>query len=252
MEEDLEGKMGGIGVHMTMRNRLFIITGVIPGSPAQAAGLRPGDVFVQVEGKDVLDLSMDRLKSLVRGKPGTPVQLQMHREGEPRPLDFTITRAIIEVPDVTWHMLPDLPIAHVAIKDFGEQAKAQLQKAVQEAVGQGAKGLLVEEWLGWRAVGLNERFRFYRYDPGQRFAPHTDGSFQRGNGELSQFTFLVYMNDGFEGGATAFHEGRTSLLVTPERGKALVFYHRQLHEGTPVVRGRKYVLRTDIMYRYGA
>ena len=51
-------------------------------------------------------------------------------------------------------------------------------------------------------------------------------------------------------GATAFRETRASLLVTPERGKALVFYHRQLHEGLPVVRGRKYVLRTDVMYRH--
>ena len=115
-----------------------------------------------------------------------------------------------------------------------------------------AKGLLVEEWCGWKVVGLNERFRFYRYDPGQRFAPHTDGCFRRTNGEESQFTFLVYLNDGFEGGATAFRESRASLLVTPERGKALVFYHRQLHEGLPVVRGRKYVLRTDVMYRHEA
>lgn len=57
----------------------------------------------------------------------------------------------------------------------------------------------------------------------------------------------MYLNGGFEGGATAFRESRASLLVTPERGKALVFYHRQLHEGLPVVRGRKYVLRTDVM-----
>jgi predicted 2-oxoglutarate/Fe(II)-dependent dioxygenase YbiX len=115
-----------------------------------------------------------------------------------------------------------------------------------------AKGLLVEEWCGWKVVGLNARFRFYRYGPGQRFAPHTDGCFRRDNGDESQFTFLVYLNDGFEGGATAFHESRASLLVTPERGKALVFDHRQLHEGLPVVRGRKYVLRTDVMYRHGA
>jgi predicted 2-oxoglutarate/Fe(II)-dependent dioxygenase YbiX len=112
-----------------------------------------------------------------------------------------------------------------------------------------AKGLLVEEWFGSKAVGLNERFRFYRYDPGQRFTPHMDGCFQRDNGQQSQFTFLVYLNDGFEGGATAFHESRASLVMTPERGKALVFYHRQVHEGMPVVRGRKYVLRTDVMYR---
>lgn len=113
-----------------------------------------------------------------------------------------------------------------------------------------AKGIVVEDWLGWKAVGFNDRFRFYRYDVGQLFAPHTDGCFERDNGEQSWFTFLVYLNEGFEGGATAFHEGRASLLVTPERGKALVFYHRQLHEGMPVMRGRKYVLRTDVMYRH--
>ena len=62
-----------------------------------------------------------------------------------------------------------------------------------------ANGLLVEEWCGWKVVGLNERFRFYRYAPGRRFAPHTDGCFQRDNGEQSQFTFLVYLNEGFGG-----------------------------------------------------
>jgi prolyl 4-hydroxylase len=46
-----------------------------------------------------------------------------------------------------------------------------------------AKELLVEEWFGWKAVGFNERFRFYRYDVGQRFAPHMDGCFTRDNGE---------------------------------------------------------------------
>jgi len=115
-----------------------------------------------------------------------------------------------------------------------------------------AKSLLIEDWFGWKLVGLNERFRFYRYDIGQRFAPHTDGYFERPNGERSHFTFMVYLNDGFKGGATAFHQSRPSLLITPERGMALVFYHRQLHEGMPVVQGRKYVLRTDVMYRPSA
>jgi prolyl 4-hydroxylase len=114
-----------------------------------------------------------------------------------------------------------------------------------------AKDLLVDDWLGWKVAGFNERFRFYRYDRGQKFAPHTDGCFERPDGERSHFTFLVYLNDGFEGGATAFYQSRAKLLITPERGKALVFYHKQLHEGMPVVSGRKYVLRTDVMYRYG-
>jgi prolyl 4-hydroxylase len=109
--------------------------------------------------------------------------------------------------------------------------------------------LLIDDWFGWTKVGLNERFRFYRYDVGQRFAPHSDAYFERANGERSHFTFMVYLNDGFEGGATAFHQSRMSLKVTPERGMALVFCHRQLHEGMPVIKGRKYVLRTDVMYQ---
>lgn len=102
-----------------------------------------------------------------------------------------------------------------------------------------------------RVAGLNERFRFYRYDAGQRFAPHFDGYFERDNGERSQLTCLVYLNDDFSGGETKFYgEDRSTprMAVVPERGMALIFAHQQLHEGAPVVRGRKYVLRTDVMY----
>jgi predicted 2-oxoglutarate/Fe(II)-dependent dioxygenase YbiX len=105
--------------------------------------------------------------------------------------------------------------------------------------------------LVWRVHGLNERFRFYRYDVGQKFDIHYDGSFRRSDVEESLFTFMVYLNDGFEGGETKFYlqDGRLRVSVKPETGKALVFWHSQLHEGAPVRQGRKYVLRSDVMYR---
>jgi predicted 2-oxoglutarate/Fe(II)-dependent dioxygenase YbiX len=113
-----------------------------------------------------------------------------------------------------------------------------------------AESLLVSGWSGWTLTGFNERWRFYRYDPGQAFAPHFDGYYERPNGERSHFTFMVFLNDGFEGGETVFHRHfLRPLSVRPVRGLALVFYHKQLHEGAPVIRGRKYVLRTDVMYR---
>jgi hypothetical protein len=56
----------------------------------------------------------------------------------------------------------------------------------------------------WRALGLNERLRCYRYNPGQQFNWHRDGAFERANGERSWFTFMVYLNAGFEGGTTSF------------------------------------------------
>ncbi len=96
-------------------------------------------------------------------------------------------------------------------------------------------------------VGLNERFRGYRYSPGQRFAPHFDGSFIRSPRERSELTVLLYLNDGFLGGATHFLD--LEERVVPKRGQALLFEHYILHEGCAVDEGRKYVLRTDVMYQ---
>lgn len=114
---------------------------------------------------------------------------------------------------------------------------------------QRAKPFLPAEWSRWQIVGFNERFRFYRYDRGQKFAMHTDGYFERDNGERSHLTFMVYLNEEFDGGETVFHDIRPRLRVKPRTGMALVFNHRRLHEGAPVISGRKYVLRTDVMYR---
>ena len=107
----------------------------------------------------------------------------------------------------------------------------------------------------WRAFGVNERLRYYRYDPGQLFNWHLDGAFARSEDEKSFFTFMVYLNDDFEGGETSFHDGRPAFRdlghfrVKPETGMALLFHHPIRHRGDTVVSGRKYVLRTDVMYR---
>jgi prolyl 4-hydroxylase len=107
-----------------------------------------------------------------------------------------------------------------------------------------AKVYIPDSLAGHHAVGVNERFRFYRYDPGQTFRWHRDGYFQRTNGESSRMTLMVYLNDGFEGGETRF----VDMAIKPATGLALFFLHQLMHEGAEVKRGRKYVLRTDVMY----
>jgi hypothetical protein len=109
------------------------------------------------------------------------------------------------------------------------------------------EGALPSPLCGRRPAGANERFRCYRYLPGQRFAPHFDGYFQRDAHERSLLTLMVYLNEGFEGGATAFHDD--DLRVAPRTGMALIFQHAQLHEGCELIAGTKYVLRSDVMYR---
>lgn len=106
----------------------------------------------------------------------------------------------------------------------------------------------------WSPVGLNERWRFYRYDPGQQFDWHQDGYYERENGERSFFTFLIYLNDDYEGGGTSFtdrYRGEGAFkpfCVRPQTGMALLFHHPLLHRGDPVIAGRKYVMRTDVMF----
>ena len=102
----------------------------------------------------------------------------------------------------------------------------------------------------WRAVGLNERFRVYRYRVGQHFKPHLDGSFVREEGvEESALTFMIYLDDECVGGQTRFHDD--GVIVAPKTGMALFFHHPLLHEGCTIERGLKHVLRTDVMYRRG-
>jgi hypothetical protein len=103
----------------------------------------------------------------------------------------------------------------------------------------------------WHGYGVNPRFRFYRYGPGQTFKPHRDGSFRVARGDESWLTFMVYLNSDFSGGRTRFWfvGEHAETVVVPETGTALVFMHERTHEGEVVSAGVKYVLRTDVMYR---
>ena len=95
------------------------------------------------------------------------------------------------------------------------------------------------------AIGLNEMFRFYKYESGQQFRKHRDQSYIRNQTEASYFTFMIYLNEGFEGGDTTFDD----VVIRPKKGSALIFLHSLKHEGSMLISGKKYVLRTDIMYK---
>ena len=95
------------------------------------------------------------------------------------------------------------------------------------------------------ATGLNEQFRFYKYESNQRFKRHIDGRYKKNELEESRITFMIYLNDDYEGGETKFDE----VTIKPKTGTALCFIHEQKHEGCPVPVGTKYVIRTDVMYK---
>ena len=116
-----------------------------------------------------------------------------------------------------------------------------------------ASDFVPQEFESRAAVGVNELLRFYRYDPGQQFNWHQDFPFERDSGEQSYLTFMIYLNDDLEGGETSFEDSYSDesfdeFKILPKQGMALFFEHAIHHKGEPVSRGRKYVLRTDVMY----
>eukprot|EP00112_Aurelia_sp_Birch-Aquarium-sp1_P007923 Seg1865.10 transcript_id=Seg1865.10/GoldUCD/mRNA.D3Y31 product="putative prolyl 4-hydroxylase 8" protein_id=Seg1865.10/GoldUCD/D3Y31 len=120
------------------------------------------------------------------------------------------------------------------------------------------KDYIPKNWKGHKVVGLNERLRFLRYDAGQYFKPHFDGSYVREDGtEKSFITIHLYLNEGYKGGCTTFldpkwnADGSTDLPVKVKKGMMLVFEHPILHEGSILEKGRKYTMRTDVMYDHG-
>lgn len=98
-----------------------------------------------------------------------------------------------------------------------------------------------------RLLRLNERLRFYRYRPGQRFSPHMDHWYRPSDDEITLHTVLVYFNEGFEGGETRFLE-QLEETVVPRTGRAAIFQHKVRHEGCEVRRGIKYAMRTEVVY----
>ncbi|KAG0296489.1 hypothetical protein BGZ97_004517 [Linnemannia gamsii] len=131
---------------------------------------------------------------------------------------------------------------------------------------------------GRPVVGMNERLRFLKYLPGDQFAPHMDGEYRRtdGSGQVTKVTIQFYLNgedeeDGLKGGETSFLNERSlgrlpgaaskakkggkedekeveKVAVACRTGQALIFQHDLVHEGSRVLEGIKYVVRTDILY----
>jgi carboxyl-terminal processing protease len=144
LQENLKGELYGIGASIDIRKQRPTIIYTLPKSPARAAGLKPGDVIQQVDGKDVQTLSLQQLVQLIRGSAGTKVHLKVLRGNPTQLIDLDIERAHVDVPDVAWQLLPGAPIAHLAIRNFGEHTDEQLRAAIEAARKEGAKALVLD------------------------------------------------------------------------------------------------------------
>jgi carboxyl-terminal processing protease len=155
LQEGLKGELYGIGASLSLRKKRPTIVYTLPNSPARAAGLKPGDVIEQVDGKDIKNLSLQQIVQRVRGPAGSEVHLKVQRSEPPETVDLAIKRARVDVPDVSWQMLQGISIAHVAIRTFGERTDEQLQESLEALKKEGAKGVILD--LRGNPGGLKEQ-----------------------------------------------------------------------------------------------
>src|SRR5512136_494505 len=139
-----QGQFEGIGVEVQTKNGAVVVVAPIDGTPAQKAGLRPGDIIAKVNGRDVTSLPLDQVVALILGPTGTSVTLTIMNPDDGQTHDVTLVRARIAMQNVTWHQLPGTTIAHVRIAAFSQGVSADLQKALAEVKAQGMTGIILD------------------------------------------------------------------------------------------------------------
>ena len=139
-----QGQFEGIGALLEMKDGRPTIVAPFDGSPAQKAGVKPGDVILKVNGNDISGQSLTEIVSQVSGPAGTQVTLTLMDPNTGLSRDITITRAKIQIHNVSWHMLPGTTLAHIRITAFSNGATDDLKKALEAAKAQGATGIVLD------------------------------------------------------------------------------------------------------------
>ncbi len=141
--EQTTGEFYGIGITISDKDGKPTVVTVIKGTPAEASKLNPGDVIVSIDGVTREKWDLDEVVKRVRGPEGTKVKLQIAREGSAKLLDFTITRAKIDVPNVDQELVNG-NIGYIRLYTFNQRSGDDLREAIKALEKQGAKGYVLD------------------------------------------------------------------------------------------------------------
>ena len=123
------GEFGGLGIQVGMEDGFVKVISPIDDTPAFKAGLQAGDLIIRLDDKTVKGMTLNDAVKVMRGKPGTDIELTVVREGEDKPLSFVVTRDIIKVKSVKNRML-DPGYGYIRISNFQSRTAPQLLEAI--------------------------------------------------------------------------------------------------------------------------
>lgn len=138
----ITGSFDGIGAYVGMRNGQVTIVAPIPGSPAEQAGIQPGDIIIEIEGVSTEGFTLNEVVLAIRGPKGTPVTIMVIHPDETEPVELTIIREEIEVASVYLEMMDDL--AYVQITNFTERTNNELTPILREIEENSAAGIILD------------------------------------------------------------------------------------------------------------
>lgn len=141
--ESLEGSYEGIGAYVDTTTDYLTVTSPIPGSPAEAAGLLPGDKIIAIDGEDMTGIDAELARRKVLGPAGSTVVLTIWRESADAPFDVSITRARITIDSATGEMLEG-DIAYFQVTTFGSNTMPELEAALDELMPQNPKAIILD------------------------------------------------------------------------------------------------------------
>ncbi len=141
-KSDLQGNYTGIGAYVTVNNGQFTIIAPIAGSPAEKAGIKAGDIVLEIDGKTTTGMSLPETIIKVRGPSGTSVKLLVLHEGDTQPVEIEVIRTTLEMPSVHLEMKGE--IAHITINEFIAHTADQIGAAIKQLTDAKAKGIILD------------------------------------------------------------------------------------------------------------
>jgi len=146
IQEGTSGEFGGLGIEVGMEDGFIKVIAPIDDTPAQKAGIQAGDLIVRLDDKPVKGMSLTDAVKIMRGKPGTKIKLTIRRSGEPKPLVFEITRAIIKQASVKSRELAP-GFGYVRLAQFQAPTPKDMLRAIrklEKKAGGRLKGLVLD------------------------------------------------------------------------------------------------------------
>jgi carboxyl-terminal processing protease len=143
-QTDMSGKFFGIGAQLGIEDGLPVIIAPLDDSPAERAGVKAGDIILEVDGEDVTTLSLNDVVERIRGEEGTEVVLTLFRPDTNESLEISIIRGEIKLEAATWAMIPGTDVALIRLTQFNANSNDDVKTSIQEAKAAGATALVLD------------------------------------------------------------------------------------------------------------